>query len=242
ALLVALVATVQLRSQAEVERSLVQANPATLAFSIDQLSRSNDELEAQINDLTQRRSQLHSGGSAAADLALQAELDQLRILEGLVPVHGPGVVLVIDASGLTALDLQDALNNLAGGGGEALAVNDQRVVAGVPIVQTAGGVAVGGTLTPPPWTIVAIGDTTQVAGHIERLAYVVEKGLAALMDGISACVDQALWPTLLFRQDDLRQHDLRDVIAGVAVHDADVVTGANQVRDSVKRHVLARAG
>ena len=145
ALLVALVATVQLRSQAEVERSLVQANPATLAFSIDQLSRSNDELEAQINDLTQRRSQLHSGGSAAADLALQAELDQLRILEGLVPVHGPGVVLVIDASGLTALDLQDALNNLAGGGGEALAVNDQRVVAGVPIVQTAGGVAIGDT-------------------------------------------------------------------------------------------------
>src|SRR6266700_1857030 len=144
------------------QRSRSSAGPAAV-WLIDQLSRSNDELEAQINDLTQRRSQLHSGGSAAADLALQAELDQLRILEGLVPVHGPGVVLVIDASGLTALDLQDALNNLAGGGGEALAVNDQRVVAGVPIVQTAGGVTVGGTLTPPPWTIVAIGDTNRLA-------------------------------------------------------------------------------
>src|SRR5439155_316129 len=55
ALLVALVATVQLRSQAEVEKSLVHADPATLAFSIDQLSRSNDQLEAQINDLTQPR-------------------------------------------------------------------------------------------------------------------------------------------------------------------------------------------
>ena len=163
ALLVALVATVQLRSQAEVEKSLVQADPATLAFSIDQLSRSNDQLEAQINDLTQRRTKLQSGGSSAADQALQAELDQLRILEGLVPVHGPGVVLVIDASGLTALDLQDALNNLAAGGSEALAVNDRRVVAGVPIVQTAGGVTVGGTLTPPPWTIVAIGDTNRLA-------------------------------------------------------------------------------
>jgi uncharacterized protein YlxW (UPF0749 family) len=163
ALLVAFVATVQLRSQAEVERSLLQADPATLAFSIDQLSRSNDELEAQVNELTQRRSKLQSGGSEAADQALQAELQQLRILEGLVPVHGPGVVLVIDASGLTALDLQDALNNLGAGGGEAMAVNDQRFVAGVPIMQTAGGVTVGGTLTPPPWTILAIGDTNRLA-------------------------------------------------------------------------------
>src|SRR5438046_9509593 len=77
ALLVALVATVQLRSQAEVEKSLVQADPATLAFSIDQLSRSDDQLDAQINDLTQRRTKLPSGGSWAADQALQAEIEQL---------------------------------------------------------------------------------------------------------------------------------------------------------------------
>src|SRR5439155_4598435 len=34
----------------------------------------------------------------------------------------------------------------------------------------------------------------QLAWHIERLANVVEKGLAALVDGISAGVDQALRP------------------------------------------------
>ena len=62
------------------------------------------------------------------------------------------------------------------------------------------------------------------------------------MNGISAGVDQALRPALLFRQDDLRQHHLGDVVAAVAVNDADVVTCANQVRDSVKRHVLAAAG
>jgi uncharacterized protein YlxW (UPF0749 family) len=163
ALLVALVATIQLRSQAEVVRTLVQADPATLAFAIDQLSRSNDQLEAQITDLTQRRAALQSGGSGAADQALQAEAEQLKIIEGLVPVHGPGIVLVIDASGLTALDLQDAMNNLAAGGGEALAVNDERVVAGVPIVQTAAGVTVGGNLTQPPWTILAIGDPSRLA-------------------------------------------------------------------------------
>ena len=163
ALLVALVATVQLRSQAEVERTLAQADPATLAFSIDQLHRANDALEAQIADLNTRKGALQSGGSVAVDQALGDEALQLRIIEGLVAVHGPGVVLVIDASSLTALDLQDAMNNLAAGGGEALAVNDQRVVVGVPIVQTAGGVTVGGMLVPPPWTILAIGDTNRLA-------------------------------------------------------------------------------
>lgn len=163
ALLVALVATVQLRSQAEVERTLAQADPATLAFSIDQLHRANDALEAQIAALNTRKGTLQSGGSVAVDQALGDEVLQLRIIEGLVAVHGPGVVLVIDASSLTALDLQDAINNLAAGGGEALAVNDQRVVVGVPIVQTAGGVTVGGVLVPPPWTIDAIGDTNRLA-------------------------------------------------------------------------------
>ena len=162
ALLVALVATVQLRSQAEVERTLATADPATLAFSIDQLHRANDVLEAQISELTQRKAALQSGGGPAADQALRDEAEQLRIIEGLVAVHGPGVVVVIDASGLSALDLEDALNNLAAGGGEALAVNDQRYVVGVPVTQTAGGVTVGGTLLPAPWTIVAIGDTTRL--------------------------------------------------------------------------------
>ena len=163
ALLVALVATVQLRSQAEVERSLAQADPATLAFSIDQLHRANDALEAQIADLNQRKAALQSGGSGAADQALQDDALQLRIIEGLVAVHGPGVVLVIDASGLTALDLEDAMNNLLAGGGEALAVNDRRYVLGVPIAQTSDGVSIGGVLVPPPWTILAIGDTNRLA-------------------------------------------------------------------------------
>src|SRR2546423_8312871 len=94
ALLVALVATVQLRSQAEVERSLVQADPATLAFSIDQLSRSNDELVAQINDLTQRRAQPQTRGSAAAGPQLQSDPDPLRIPEGPLPAHCPGGLVV----------------------------------------------------------------------------------------------------------------------------------------------------
>src|SRR2546427_4677685 len=71
--------------------------------------------------------------------------------------------MVIDASGLTALDLQDALNNLAAGGAEAIEVNDRRVVTGVPIAETSDGVAVDGVVVVPPWKISVIGDADRLS-------------------------------------------------------------------------------
>src|SRR5258708_4099575 len=54
ALLVALVATVQIRSQAEVERSLVGIDTTSLAFLIDDLHRANDSLQTEAADLQSR--------------------------------------------------------------------------------------------------------------------------------------------------------------------------------------------
>ena len=163
AFLVALVATVQIRSQAELEQSLVGTDTTTLALLIDDLHRANDALAAETADLMQRKAALQSGGSSAADQELTAEADRLRAIEGLVPVHGPGVVMVVDASGLQALDLQDAINHLAAAGAEAIAVNDRRVAMGVPILKTPTGVTIDGAVVLPPWTISAIGDTTRLA-------------------------------------------------------------------------------
>lgn len=163
ALLVAIVATVQIRSQAEVERSFAGTDTASLAFLIDDLHRSNDSLQAETADLTQLRQTLLSGGDTAADQVLADEAERLRVAEGLVPVHGPGVVLVVNAVGLQALDLQDALNNLAAGGAEAIDVNDRRFVVGVPVEQTSDGVTVGGIVVPAPWTISVIGDANRLA-------------------------------------------------------------------------------
>jgi uncharacterized protein YlxW (UPF0749 family) len=167
ALLVALVATVQIRSQAEVERSLVGIDTTSLAFLIDDLHRANESLAAEKADLTQRQVALQPGSNTAADQALNDEATRLRALEGLVPVHGPGVVMVIDANGLTALDLQDALNNLASSGAEAMDVNDRRIVTGVPVDQKSGGVSIDGVVIAAPWTILVIGDSN-------RLAYVAD--------------------------------------------------------------------
>jgi uncharacterized protein YlxW (UPF0749 family) len=163
ALLVALVATIQIRSQAEVERSFAGTDAASLAFLIDNRHRANDSLQAETAELTQQEAELHSGGDTAAYQVLTDESNRLRAAEGLVPVHGPGVVVVVNATGLGALDLQDALNNLRVGGAEAMAVNDRRVVVGVAIEQVQGAVTISGVLVPAPWTISAIGDANRLA-------------------------------------------------------------------------------
>ena len=175
ALLVALVATIQIRSEAEVQRSLVGIDTTSLAFLIDDLHRANDSLLAEATDLQQRQAMLRSGNVGAADQVLTEEARYLRAVEGLVPVHGPGVVIVIDATGLKALDLQDALNNLAAGGAEAMAVNDRRAVTVVPVEQTTAGPAIGGVVVAPPWTITTIGDANRLA----QIASLMTKSLRA---------------------------------------------------------------
>jgi uncharacterized protein YlxW (UPF0749 family) len=163
ALLVALVGTIQIRSQAEVERSLVGVDATSLAFLIDDLHRANDSLDVEKASLEGQRATLQSGQPGAADQLLQGEAQRLRAINGYVPVEGPGVVLVIDAGALTALDLQDAANNLFAAGAEALEVNDHRLVTGVAVTQTGGRVAVDGGAVTSPWTISAIGDPTRLA-------------------------------------------------------------------------------
>lgn len=163
ALLVALLGTIQVRSQAEVERSLVGVDPTSLAFLIDDLHRANDSLDAEKADLARQVATLQSGQAGAADQLLADEAQRLRAIDGFSPVQGPGVVLVIDATGLTALDLEDAVNNLTAGGAEAIDVNDHRVVMGVAIAQAGGAVSIDGSDIAAPWTISAIGDPTRLA-------------------------------------------------------------------------------
>ena len=163
ALLVALVATIQIRSEAEVQRNLVGIDSTSLAFLIDDLHRANDSLAAEKADLVLRQSALQSGGSGAADQALTDEAGRLRAIEGLVPVHGPGVVIEIDATGLTALDLQDAIDNLGSSGAEAIDVNNRRVITGVAVDQTGAGVSIDGVAVVPPWTVSVIGDPNRLA-------------------------------------------------------------------------------
>ncbi|HEX6349550.1 MAG TPA: DUF881 domain-containing protein [Candidatus Dormibacteraeota bacterium] len=166
--LLAFIAVVQVRSQFEVERTLSGVDPTTLAFLIDDLHRANDALATDAGTLSARRAALQSGGDQQAVDQLNAELAQLRMVDGLTAVHGPGVVITVDAP-LTALDLQDAVDSLRVAGAEALALNDQRLVTGSVIKGGNQSLEVDGAPVRGPWTLSAIGDPTRLAGAADQM-------------------------------------------------------------------------
>src|ERR1700730_5672073 len=159
---------IQVRSQAEVARSLEGQDNTSLAFLIDDLHRSNDQLIREELNLSAQRDTLLAGGSTAADAQLQADARRLRIIGGVEAVSGPGVSITIDAA-LNEVDLQDAGNNLRLGGAEAVALSGHRVVTGTVIQRSNGTIEIDGVQARGPWVLDAIGDPAQLAAAAEQM-------------------------------------------------------------------------
>ncbi len=112
--------------------------------------------------------------SAASD----KQLGEARFLAGLTPVQGPGVVVTLNDSqkSLPSMpsgmappniihdsDINQVVNELKAAGAEAIAVNDQRLVA-TSSVRTAGPtILINFTPTTPPFVVKAIGSPKTLA-------------------------------------------------------------------------------
>ncbi len=119
--------------------------------------------------------QLLGQQNARAPFVVQNDaLGQTRFLAGLTPVQGPGVVVTLNDSkkalsrklppGMTPpniihdSDINAVINELKAAGAEAIAVNDQRLVAISPVRVSGPTIIVNNTLLTPPFLISAIGD------------------------------------------------------------------------------------
>jgi uncharacterized protein YlxW (UPF0749 family) len=167
-LLLTMLTVIQIRSQADVARSLEGQDNTSLAFLIDNLHRSNAELAQETARLAVLRETLRTGAPAAVDAQLAAEATRLRILEGGVPVSGPGVTVRIDAP-LNQLDIQEAVNNLRAAGAEAIAVSGLRVVTGSVIQQSGQNIEIDGLPAHGPWEFTAVGDPAQLVAAAAQM-------------------------------------------------------------------------
>lgn len=119
----------------------------------------NDEiaaLDAEVEALSEQQD---------LDPALLAQIDDLELRTGTVPVTGPGVVAEVnDAPGgdegtqVLASDLNLLVNGLRQAGAEAVAINGLRLTTTTPIRSAGSAITVDYVSLSPPYTVEAIGD------------------------------------------------------------------------------------
>ncbi|MFE5212843.1 DUF881 domain-containing protein [Streptomyces sp. NPDC056600] len=137
----------------------------------DALQSSVDRLRAEVGERQREALREHGGGGG--------RLETVQILSGAVPVHGPGVKLVVDdaedsgtgadgeprgSSGFSDTgrvrdrDLQRVVNGLWESGAEAISVNGQRLTALSAIRAAGDAILVDNKPLAPPYTVLAVGD------------------------------------------------------------------------------------
>ncbi len=162
-------------AQAGAEPSRVQYTSQErppLVETATQLQAQQDALKAQILDLRAQVEQLEasSAGSDALVTSLNDELQGARLAAGLVDLQGPGVVVQLEDSTqavppgaapgdylVGAADLRTVVDELWLDGGEAIAINGERVTAISGITDIGSSILLNGTYLQPPYQVVAIG-------------------------------------------------------------------------------------
>ena len=108
---------------------------------------------------------------------LLAEVLRLQIRTGFTPVHGPGVRVVVDdgPGGDTGWvrdeDLAMLVDGLWSAGAEAISINGQRLSVLSPIRTSGAAINVNDRPISPPYTILAIGDTSTLQSRFAETTH-----------------------------------------------------------------------
>jgi uncharacterized protein YlxW (UPF0749 family) len=164
-LVLGLLLAVQLRAERAANEA---ARSEDWEFVVADLVDSNARLREQTGALEAQLAGLQDAGSGAAVLqSLVDEVNQLRIENGQVEVSGPGVEVFITGP-ISVLDLHDLINELRNAGAEALALNEERLVAWSAISTNGEQVTVDGRPVQSPYRLRAIGDSHTLEVALNR--------------------------------------------------------------------------
>ncbi len=163
-----------------------EAGASRIQVSVQRLEAEQQALKAELADLRQELVERQQQIAASSDRlqALKAETDRQRLLAGLTPVQGPGVVVILDDSAIQIppgadpnayliheYDLRDIVNLLWMAGSEAVAINDERLVSHSSIYCVGSTVMVNSTRLSPPYLIRAIGNPRVQQDYLRNPSY-----------------------------------------------------------------------
>ncbi len=193
--------------KAEADKKAEDAN-TQLIEQIDELEKTNAELEAEIKGIRSILSESQESGSKRAETLteLQDTLENSQSLAGLNDLYGPGITVSLDdrtaeaqaaykAGSSTAPylihynNLVNIINDLRIAGAEAISVNSVRIITTTDIKCAGDVILINTTRLSPPYIIKAIGDPDRMETR--------------LLKGDYAILQQAGFPASITREEEL---------------------------------------
>ncbi len=165
----------QFYTQGKIGTTTFTQSSADQALIISGLVDGNATLRKEVTALEDELTNYQRTAGQSNLESMVGELNRLRIINGLVEVAGPGIEVQI-SGGVTALDLQDLVNEARNAGSEALALNGYRLVARSVIVGSNGSIRLEETRLSSPYRLQAIGQPDTLEKALTR-----KGGLVALL-------------------------------------------------------------
>lgn len=171
-LVVGLVIAAQIRTQGRTRAVSPKADEQIVL--LNELVIANRNLRNEVGTIEKQLNSYldENRGTLLEDLV--DELNRIKVVNGAVEVSGQGIELLLDGP-LTALDMQDVINELRNSGAEAISVNDLRlVIHSTLVIDSAKQMQLDDQPLTRPYRFQAIGDPATMETALLRPGSVLD--------------------------------------------------------------------
>lgn len=169
---------VQFRTTQDIGSSLQLQRAEDLTQRLMRIEKERNTLEKQVYELRQ---------TAAAGTALK-DIENIKMGAGVLPLQGAGILVTVDDTKPTVSsgsknpnlfsirdeDILKILNELRAAGAEAIAINNQRLIASTEIRTAGQFISINNTSFAAPFEIKAIGDPATLETSLKMRGGVIE--------------------------------------------------------------------
>ncbi len=180
-LILGIVIAMQYRS-VKVNNSLAvyeQQRSSDLISDLLREKENNEQLSKRIEELQKDLESLRNGSNSEAEYiqTMKKEILELQILAGKKTVKGRGVIVTLDGQGTSQVEdsnILAVLNELRSADVQALAVNDERIIATSEVRRAGSYMIVNGRKLLPPYIIKAIADPVKLENSLKIMNGIVD--------------------------------------------------------------------
>jgi len=188
-LILGLMLAAQFKNVQRVGGSVSLQRTEELTSQIQKLRQDNENLERQISQLERKIWEYERAAKDEGSLydALYKDLEEARILAGLVDLEGPGVVVTVnnlyvgnEVDGIQVVqnvhydDLLKLVNELNAAGAEAIAINNERIISTTEIRNAGDYIVINTNRHSVPFEIKAIGNPETLEASLKLLGGVAD--------------------------------------------------------------------